>query len=121
ADRGTMTYTYDDASNVRQTVDAKNQAISYAYDGVNRLLAEYYRPTNQPPDVTYHYDIPAGAIDMGDGTTATPQNTLGMLAYVQDLSGEEHTSYDARGRVSFVVKRIPDPQFLSQSLLTSAA
>ncbi len=108
-DRGTMTYTYDDASNLGQTTDAKSQTISYNYDGVNRLLAEFYRPTNEPPDVTYHYDLPAGAIAIGDGTTATPQNTLGMLAYVQDLSGEEHTSYDARGRVSFVVKRIPDP------------
>ena len=108
-DRGTMTYTYDDASNLRSTIDAKAQTISYTYDGVNRLLAEFYRPTNQPPDVTYHYDIPAGTIDLGDGTAATPQNTLGMLAYVQDLSGEEHTSYDARGRVSYVVKRIPDP------------
>ena len=42
--------------------------------------------------MSYHYDTPVGAIDLGDGTTATPQNTKGMLAYVQDLSGEEHTS-----------------------------
>ena len=116
-DRGTMTYAYDDASNLRSTLDAKSQTISYNYDGVNRLLAEFYRPTNQPPDVTYHYDIPEGVIDLGDGTKATPQNTLGMLAYVQDLSGEEHTSYDARGRVNFVVKRIPDPLFLSTTNL----
>jgi RHS repeat-associated protein len=108
-DRGTMTYTYDDASNLRSTVDAKAHTISYDYDGVNRLISEFYGLTNRTPDVTYHYDTPAGSIDIGDGTAATPRNTLGMLAYVQDLSGEEHTSYDARGRVNFVLKRIPDP------------
>lgn len=114
-DRGTMTYTYDDASNLRSTLDAKSQTIGYAYDGVNRLLTEHYRPTNQPPDVTYHYDAPYPNVPIGDGTTATANNNKGMLAWVQDLSGEEHNSYDARGRVEFVVKRIPDPQFLSLS------
>src|SRR6185436_5391718 len=41
-DRGTMTYTYDDASNLRETVDAKAQQIQYTYDGINRLLTENY-------------------------------------------------------------------------------
>jgi RHS repeat-associated protein len=125
-DRGTMTYVYDASSNLGQTVDAKAQQITFTYDGVNRLLTEIYHDgkplppwlTNNPSaliaNVVYHYDSPAGAIDIGDGTTATPQNTKGMLAYVEDLSGEEHTSYDARGRVAFVVKRIPDPVFQYQ-------
>ena len=117
-DRGTMTYTYDDASNLRSTLDAKAQTINYAYDGVNRLLTEHYRPTNQPPDVTYHYDAPYPIVPVGDGTFATGSNTKGMLAWVQDLSGEEHTSYDARGRVDSVIKRIPDPQFLSTTNLS---
>ncbi|HVR37047.1 MAG TPA: hypothetical protein VMS21_14480, partial [Methylomirabilota bacterium] len=47
----------------------------------------------------------------GDNTIATARNTRGMLTAVWDLSGEEHTSYDARGRVEWVVKRIPDPVF----------
>jgi RHS repeat-associated protein len=113
-DRGTMTWTYDDASNLRETVDAKAQHITYAYDGVNRLLTEDYLDAfGRTPDVTYHYDAPAGAIPVGDGTSATGSNTKGMLAWVQDLSGEEHASYGARGRVESVIKRIPDPQFLS--------
>ena len=36
-------------------------------------------------------------------------NTRGRLAWVQDLTGEEHTSYDERGREAWVVKCIPDP------------
>src|SRR5262249_32797013 len=35
--------------------------------------------------------------------------TKGRLAYVEDTSGEEHTSYDARGRTEWTIKRIPDP------------
>ena len=52
-------------------------------------------------------------MDNGDGTTATAQNTRGMLAFVSDCSGEEHSSYDARGRVQYSVKRIPDPVLAS--------
>src|SRR5579863_2502697 len=34
------------------------------------------------------------------------------MAWVEDLSGEEHTSYDARGRIAYTIKRLPDLQFL---------
>ena len=127
-DRGTMTYTYDDASNLRETVDAKAQHIQYTYDGVNRLLAETYLdglplpPWRQPStlnpqpstnSVAYHYDTPVGAVPLGDNTTSTANNTKGFLAWVEDLSGEEHTSYDARGRAEYATKRLLDPVFLS--------
>ena len=46
---------------------------------------------------------------VGDGTLATATNVKGKLAYVWDLSGEEHTSHDARDRVAWVVKRVRDP------------
>ncbi|MEE4359449.1 MAG: toxin TcdB middle/N-terminal domain-containing protein, partial [Desulfococcaceae bacterium] len=38
--------------------------------------------------------------------TVTAQNLKGFLSWVKDASGEEHNSYDARGRVEWVVKRI---------------
>ena len=127
SDRGTMLYTYDDASNLRETVDAKVQHIQYTYDGVNRLKTENYLDgLPRPPwrlstinsqlstnSVIYHYDTPAGAVPLGDNTTATASNTKGFLAWVEDLSGEEHTSYDSRSRVEYVTKRLPDPVFLS--------
>ncbi len=65
-------------------------------------------------DVRYHYDTPVTELPQGDNTVATAQNVKGTLAWVEDLSGEEHTSYDARGRVESVVKRIPDPEHLSR-------
>jgi len=119
-DRGVMHWDYDLASNVTNTFDAKGQQIVYAYDGVNRLQTENYldgnlkplwRPSS-PNSVIYHYDLPYQNVPAGDGTTTTAANTLGKLAWVEDLSGEEHTSYDARSRVAFTIKRLPDLQFL---------
>jgi len=122
--RGLMVFVYDAASNLRETTDAKNQLIRYGYDGANRLLFEDYLDdhlsfsAHRTNDVRYVYDVPMPAIPMGDGTTATASNTLGRLVYVIDLSGEEHTSYDARGRECWVNKRIVNP---ANGLLTSYA
>jgi YD repeat-containing protein len=125
-DCGMVTYTYDDASNLIETIDAKGQRITYTYEGANRILTEDYHDEGQPfsahfafdptqpisranrPDVAYFYDLSASGLPSGDGTTATAANTKGCLAYVWDLSGEEHTSYDVRGRVAWTVKRVPD-------------
>jgi RHS repeat-associated protein len=123
-DRGQRHYVYDAASNLRQTTDAKDQVVTFIYDGVNRLLTEHYhdgstvlpwRDASDTNSVTYFYDTPASNLPQGDNTTAMAHNTRGMLAYVRDLSGEEHFSYDARGRTEYSVKRIPDPVFLSNS------
>lgn len=115
-DCGISTYTYDDASNLIETADAKGQRLTFTYDGVNRLLTEDYHDENSPefsyqrtPDVEYGYDEPVRAVDHGDGTRSTARNTKGVLAYVIDVSGEEHRSYDGRGRVEWTVKRIWDP------------
>jgi YD repeat-containing protein len=113
---GSSTNRYDAASNLVEFVDAKGQRITYSYDGANRILTEDYHDENstehsygRSPDVIFHYDEPAGMVDQGDGTRATARNTKGLLAWVEDTSGEEHTSFDARGRVEWTVKRIPDP------------
>ena len=122
-----MTFVYDDASNLIETEDAKGQIITYTYDGANRPLTEDYQDQGLPfshnfnfdpsrpispanrPDVAFFYDEPVPSLDLGDGTSGTAANTRGELAYVWDLSGEEHTSYDARGRVAYSVKRVADP------------
>jgi RHS repeat-associated protein len=126
-DRGVMKFEYDDASNLLATEDAKGQRIRYTYDGANRIRTEDYLDEGQPfsrnfafnpsqpvsatnrGDVVYFYDTPLAHLDVGDGTFATATNLKGKLAYVWDLSGEEHTSHDARDRVAWVVKRVRDP------------
>jgi len=128
-DRGELIYRFDDASNLIEIVDAKSQRTTLTYDGVNRLQSEDYHDESESfsaqrsydperavgganrPDVTYVYDEPAVGVDPGDGTEPrTTEQTKGFLSYVVDLSGEEYTSYDARGRETYVVKRIPDPE-----------
>ena len=115
-DAGISTNVYDHASNLMETIDAKNQRITYTYDGANRMRTEDYHDENSPefsyqrtPDVTFHYDVSPGPIDQGNGSTATGRNLKGMIAWVEDNSGQEHTSYDARGRAEWSVKRVPDP------------
>jgi YD repeat-containing protein len=115
-DAGITTNVYDKASNLIETTDAKNQRVTYTYDGANRILTEDYQDENSPefsyhraPDIAYHYDAPPGPVDQGNGAQATGRNTKGMLAWVEDTSGQEHSSYDARGRVEWTVKRVPDP------------
>ncbi|MEE4356892.1 MAG: toxin TcdB middle/N-terminal domain-containing protein, partial [Desulfococcaceae bacterium] len=153
-DRGHMYYFYDAAGNLIRSRDAKNQVIRYAYDGANRLKAEYYGADTEVPDVEYHYDEAFGPVSQGnywpseaadaiaesllsdsgfeagsdlnaDGlidaadivraertagqqNTVTAENTKGFLSWVRDQSGEEHNSYDERGRVKWTVKRIMD-------------
>jgi RHS repeat-associated protein len=108
-DRGRTTFVYDDASNLRETVDAKGQRITYTYDGVNRIKTEDYHDTGpRAPDVEYFYDTPQSNLDLGDGTRGVANNTKGQLAFVRDLSGETHLSYDARARIEWELKRIPD-------------
>ena len=152
-DRGHLHWQYDDAGNLIRTQDAKGQVIRYAYDGANRILAEWYGADTKTPDVEYHYDQPAGPLTKGEywpnpkapqatqtlsqgpgaqsqdlkgdaltdsvdlvkvaqtgaaAETVTGENTLGELAWVRDPSGEEHRSYDARGRLTWTVKRIQD-------------
>jgi RHS repeat-associated protein len=126
-DRGVMHFKFDDASNLTDTTDAKGQRTTYTYDGANRIRTEDYLDEGQPvsrnfaynpllpvsltnrADVVYFYDTPLANLDVGDGTLATATNVKGKLAHVWDLSGEEHTSHDARDRVAWVVKRVRDP------------
>lgn len=107
-DRGPMTFIYDDASNLKETIDAKSQHIGYTYDGANRIQTEDYQDTaGISPDVTYTYDT-ATSVPLGNGSSGTGSNTKGQLVSVRDLSGETHFSYDTRARVAYEVKRIPD-------------
>jgi RHS repeat-associated protein len=142
-DRGVSTIDYDAGGNRVETRDAKGQRITYTYDGANRLLTEDYHNEDLPsvphyafdpalpvtpanrPDVAYFYDQPVTNLDLGDGSLGMARNTKGMLAYVWDLSGEEHRSYDARQHEAWTVKRVRDPRdgklvsFRSQQMFDS--
>jgi RHS repeat-associated protein len=108
-DRGAMTLRYDAASNLKESLDARGQIIAYTYDGANRIKTEDYRDGGPVEyDVEYFYDVPVSNLDFGDGTRGQGTNAKGQLAYIRDRSGETHFSYDARARVEWEIKRIPD-------------
>ena len=52
-DCGRFSYFYDDASNLKRTVDAKAQEIHYTYDGANRVLVEDYLDDHSA-EFSYH-------------------------------------------------------------------
>jgi len=115
-DRGVMLYTYDDAGNLIAFKDAKEWKTYYTYDGVNRMLTEEYPDDvstfnvhQRPHIVRYHYDNPADETHVCLGDSWAPANTMGLLSYVEDLSGQEHYSYDKRGRENSTVKCIRNP------------
>ena len=99
--KGPVFYRYDAAGNLIQTDDAKGQRILYGYDGLNRLVSEEYTAPGMPakpqPEVTYRYDVPDGPLVV-DAAPVPLRNTRGFLVSIRDLSGEEHKSYDERGR-----------------------
>lgn len=130
-DRGVKRFLYDDASNLLESINANNQRITYTYDCINRILTQQYHDEKPVPpwrslvpiqedgqqkvstnSIIYHYDKPFPNLAQGDNSMQTACNVKGQLAWVEDLSGEEHISYDSRGRVEWIVKRIPHPQFL---------
>ncbi len=104
-DAGIKTFAYDAAGNVTETLDAKGQRIGFTYDGANRPLAENFVLTtgDVTPDITYHYDADK-ATEYADA-----QNTLGRLTWIDDESGREYVSYDARGNVVGKIKRVRRP------------
>jgi RHS repeat-associated protein len=104
-DAGTKTFVYDAAGNVTETVDAKGQRILFTYDGANRPLSENFvlAAGDATSDIVYHYD------DDKASEYANAQHTLGRLSWVEDESGREYLSYDARGNVVGKIKRIKLP------------
>lgn len=118
-DMGIVRNTYDAASNLIESVDAKGQKSVYAYDGANRIKSEdYLDEARLSPDVEYFYDTPQSNLDLGDGTVGTASYTKGQIAYVRDLSGETHFSYDNRQRIAGEVKRIAAENGSLESYLT---
>jgi RHS repeat-associated protein len=68
----------------------------------------YPAPDDNSFDVS---DVVKAARSSQQDNLVTAENTKGFLSYVQDQSGYEHNSYDERGRVKWVIKRIGEQNF----------
>ena len=108
--RGIKQLIYDEASNLVETIDANQQRITYTYDGLNRKISEdYHDDQGLTPDVEYFFDQYSEEVPVDITRSLNSKNTLGQLAFVRDLSGEEYFSYDERGRIAWNIKRIRHP------------
>ena len=114
-DRGSLTLAYDDGSNQTESIDAKGQHCVATFDGGNRLSTCDYLDEastefsyHRSPDIRYHYDLPAGGVPVGDGTFMTGENLSGRVSWIEDEAGEEHYTYDGRGRTARIVRRLVD-------------
>ena len=108
-DRGEMFYTFDAASNLKETRDAKQQVIRYTYDGVNRPLTEDYLDEDKPfsahrqydpsqplssnnfPDVAFFYDTPVQSTWTWATTPAPPRETPKASSPMSSTSPAKNT------------------------------
>ncbi|MBF5042068.1 hypothetical protein FGE12_06650 [Aggregicoccus sp. 17bor-14] len=95
-DAGTRRFGYDDDDNLVDWQDATGQHLLKTYDGLGRLLTErHLRPDGASAgELRYHYDTPSPRTPGESAAFAR-----GRLTWVEDLAGQEHFAYDARGHL----------------------
>jgi RHS repeat-associated protein len=129
-------YAYDDAGDLVGTSDARGCGTNYTYDAAGRVISEDYSPceaahapystpdasTHTGIEVYYQYDsVPSSfssvvGVPLGSGESGVPAaypassgNLKGRLAAAYDRSGLQLLTYDNRGRVTNVDRRMADP------------
>ena len=91
---GTISYLYDNNSNVLKKTDNRGISINYAYDALNRVLSKSYSDSTPPVSFTYDKSsIPGNSNDIGELTQATVSNGSTVLATTSTYA------YDPMGRL----------------------
>lgn len=126
-------YVYDAEGRLVGTSDARGCGKNLVYDALGRLRAEDYSPCLAPPLQPAHS---APNLTTGDGTEAfytydtyesgqveptaefddRPELALGQLVSIRDRGAHTRLSYDDRGRVRRVGRRIVKPGEPSETL-----
>jgi RHS repeat-associated protein len=117
-------YAYNDAGDLVGTSDARGCGSNFHYDGAGRLLFEDYspcksnhRPYSAEAEVAYRYDSPdPDSPPDGDAKAPAPGTLhidgfllLGRLVSVSDRASKTVSSYDGRGRVLGVGRKVAAP------------
>jgi RHS repeat-associated protein len=88
-DRGTATYEYDAAGDMKAMTDGRGQRIEYARDILGRVLVKTPVGRSLNERVTYTYDT----------TAITGSASIGRLSRIDDGSGVTRFGYDHRGNL----------------------
>ncbi|MBV2090753.1 MAG: hypothetical protein KUF72_07670, partial [Candidatus Thiodiazotropha sp. (ex Ctena orbiculata)] len=141
AKQQTIRYQYDGVNRLEKEFYSAGLAtpdVVYHYDAPKGPLGRgnYWgqasriaRDIHDSSSTKLPHDIDAdGIVDVANVMTAaktdqaenvTANNTLGKLAWVEDQSGQEHLSYDNRGRVEWKIKRINDRQSITHAFYSA--
>jgi RHS repeat-associated protein len=118
-DMGAWQYRYDYAGNLTKQRDARNKAICFYYDSLNRLVGKTYHDSSNldtltcpgtPYTIAYTYDAYDGSTQFGRGYRTGMTDTSGSAAW----------KYDTRGRVSNQTKTIDSTNYTTQWTYNSA-
>lgn len=109
-DRGKTTFEFDDAGNPVKITDARGKTRQQAFDGDNRLIAQWDPDDEAGTKVLYSYDFP------GDCDPAKCTNTPGFLVKTDyPLSDGTHgfdvTGYDVMGRPIYFARMLDGHMF----------
>ena len=91
-DTGTTATTYDIAGRALTQTDANGQRVSYAYDGIDRRIADSY--ADKTLDVAYKYD------EANSVTGCAASYPVGRLTRILESAVTTVYCYDAQGRVT---------------------
>jgi RHS repeat-associated protein len=126
-DTGAWSYAWDDAGRLVGTSDARGCGVNLFYDGLGRILGEDFSPCTAEQTAYTAPDPATGAgfetlyvYDRYEPGQVNPEPSLffdrpelaeGRLVAVRDRGSHTRFSYDSRGRIRRVARRIaaPDP------------
>ena len=106
---GTMTMTYDDASNVTSRTDARGVTVRFEYEGQNRLKYRYDESDRDGTLLEWHHDFAPDGCDVTECTNVAGMK--GGVSYAMRLGDEVQTGkdmfgYDARRRRVFAAREL---------------
>jgi RHS repeat-associated protein len=91
-DKGTTTFTFDDADQMLTSTDARNVTLAYSYDALGRSTGVYEGSTSGPKRIGWTYDTLTSGVVV-KGQLASTTRYVNGNAYTESVNG-----YDVRYR-----------------------
>src|SRR5262249_24429098 len=92
---------YDDAGNLKQSTDAKNQKTTYIYDAINRVTSVTYQDQNGVVQAVHTYTYDQGT------------NGNGRLIQIVEPNSTTQYEYDQKGRLKIETRIISGFQYVT--------
>jgi YD repeat-containing protein len=114
---GTISYLYDNNSNLTQKTDARSISTTFTYDALNRPTLKNYSDTT--PDVAYFYD--AQALPTGAPSFVRGASTGRLVAVtIGGTSAGSYYGYDALGQTLRRIQQTDSLNYLTDATYNKA-